>query len=97
MFPDDAAALIGVDLTNAPSGTASGVGMVATPIRYAEVHIRLTDGHEFREWPARVGFTSAPLKRGLLGFAGFFQFFTTTFDGDREHIELTVNAVYPGT
>jgi predicted aspartyl protease len=97
VFPEDVAALIGIDLTNAPPGAASGVGMVAAPIRYAEVQIRLTDGQEFREWPARVGFTSAPLKRGLLGFAGFFQFFTATFDGDREHVELTVNALYPGT
>jgi hypothetical protein len=71
--------------------------MAAAPIRYAEVRIRLSDGQEFREWPARVGFTSAPLKRGLLGFAGFFQFFTATFDGDREHVELAVNALYPGT
>jgi hypothetical protein len=31
------------------------------------------------------------------GFAGFFQFFTATFDGDREHVELTVNALYPET
>jgi len=97
VFPEDVAALIGIDLTNAPAGTTSGVGMVAATIRYAEVRIRLTDGQEFREWPARVGFTSAPLKRGLLGFAGFFQYFTATFDGDREHVELTVNALYPGT
>jgi hypothetical protein len=97
VFPEDVAALIGIELTNAPAGTASGVGMVAAPIRYAAINLRLTDGHEFREWPARVGFTSAPLKRGLLGFAGFFQFFTATFDGDREHVELTVNALYPGT
>src|SRR5262249_52355279 len=73
VFPEDVAALIGIDLTNAPAATASGVGMVAAPIRYAEIRIRLTDGQEFREWPARVGFTAAPLKRGLLGFAGFFQ------------------------
>ena len=97
VFPDDVAALLGLDLTAAPTGAASGVGMAPFPIRYAEVRVRLTDGQEFREWPARVGFTSAPLKRGLLGFAGFFQFFTATFDGDREQVELTVNALYPGT
>jgi hypothetical protein len=97
VFPDDVATLIGLDLTNAPTGSASGVGMVSAPIRYAEVRLRLSDGNEFREWPARVGFTPTPIKRGLLGFAGFFQFFTATFDGDREHVELTVNATYPGT
>jgi hypothetical protein len=97
VFPEAVATVLGLDLANAPAGAASGVGMTTAPIRYAEVRIRLSDGQEFREWPARVGFTPAPLKRGLLGFAGFFQFFTATFDGDREHVELTVNALYPGT
>src|SRR5215207_4281793 len=95
VFTEAIAASIGIDLTNAPTATASGVGMVVSSIRYAEVRLRLTDGVEFREWPARVGFTPAPIKRALLGFAGFFQFFTATFDGDREHIELAVNAIYP--
>lgn len=58
--------------------------------------LRISDGHEHREWPARVGFTSAPLHRPLLGFAGFLQFFTATFDGVRELVELTVNSSYPG-
>src|SRR5262245_43871764 len=67
IFPESVAAKVGVDLTNAPTGEASGVGMAASPIRYVEVVLRLTDGVEFREWPARVGFTSAPIKRSLLG------------------------------
>jgi hypothetical protein len=78
-------------------GGGSGVGLAAAPIRYAEVTLRVTDGREFREWRARVGFTSAPLKRALLGFAGFLQFFTATFHGDREEVELAVNSLYPGT
>jgi hypothetical protein len=97
VFPEDVATYIGLDLTNAPAGNASGVGMVSAPICYAEVRLRLSDGTENREWPARVGFTPTPIKRGLLGFAGFFQFFTATFDGDREQVELTVNVLYPGT
>lgn len=97
VFPEGVATIIGLDLTNAPTGSASGVGMTVATIRYAEVTLRLTDGLEFREWPARVGFTPAPIKRSLLGFAGFFQFFTAAFDGDREQVELTVNATYPGT
>ena len=43
-----------------------------------------------------VGFTSAPLRQPLLGYAGFLQFFTATFHGDREEVELAVNAAYPG-
>lgn len=97
VFPDWVAPLIGVDLTNAPAGSASGVGPGGFPIRYAEVTLRITDGKETRERPARVGFTAAPLKRGLLGYAGFLQFFTAAFDGQRERVELAANGLYPGT
>ncbi len=97
VFPEDLAAILGIDLTNAPEGEASGVGAVPATVRYAEVTLRLTDGKEFRQWPARVGFTNAPLKQSLLGFAGFLQFFTAAFHGDREEVELTVNSLYPGT
>jgi len=95
VFPDLVAA--GIGLSQAPTGGASGVGsMSAVVLRYAEVVLRISDGREHREWPARVGFTSAPLHRPLLDFAGFLQFFTASFHGDRELAELTVNAAYPG-
>ena len=96
VFSERVAALIGLDLTNAPVREASGVGAGAFPIRYAEVRLRFTDGKEFREWPARVGFTAAPLKRPLLGYAGFLQFFTATFDGAGERVELAANPHHPG-
>ena len=97
VFPDWVATDIGIDLSQAPTGGASGVGSLsAVVLRYAEVLLRISDGQEFREWPARVGFTSAPLHRPLLGYAGFLQFFTANFHGDRELAELTVNAAYPG-
>ena len=51
----------------------------------------------WREWEAWVGFTPVRLKRSLLGFAGFLQYFTAAFHGDREEVELTVNRLYPGT
>jgi hypothetical protein len=59
--------------------------------------LKIADLREQREWRAWVGFTSVPLKYPLLGFAGFLQFFTATFDGEREQLELTVNNLYPGT
>jgi hypothetical protein len=98
VFPDFVATDIGIDLTNAPSGTAGGVGSKSGAIlRYAEVVLRITDGSEYREWTGRVGFTSAPLRRPLFGFAGFLQFFTATFHGDIEEVELTVNRKYLGS
>ena len=97
VFPERLAALMGVDLTNAPTGGASGVAGGTALLRYAEVVLRLSDGREQREWTARVGFTSSPLRRPLFGYAGFLQFFTATFHGDLEEVELAVNRLYPGT
>ena len=96
VFPEYVAAKIGIDLANAPVGEASGVGAAPVVVRYAAVELRLTDGKEFHAWPAWVGFTAARLKQPLLGFAGFLQFFGAHFRGDREEVELEVNALYPG-
>jgi hypothetical protein len=97
VLPEQLAALIGLDLTNAPAGRAVSVAGNVVPVRYGQVKLRLTDGQEFREWPAWVAFTAAPLGRPLLGFAGCLQFFDANFRGAREEVELTVNALYPGT
>ena len=97
VFPDYVAAQIGIDLTGAPAGSSSGVGLVTAPLRYARVMLRVAAGGEFREWPAWVGFTSFPVRYPMLGFGGFLQFFTATFHGDREEVELAVNSLYPGT
>jgi hypothetical protein len=97
VFPESLAALLGIDLANAPLGSATGVGSGPIAVRYAQVMLRLTDGREFREWHGWVGFTAARLAVSLLGFAGCLQFFGAHFRGDREEVELTVNALYPGT
>jgi predicted aspartyl protease len=97
VFPERLAASIGLDLTNAPIGQATTANLANAPLRYAQVHLRITDGKEQREWPAWVGFTPAKLQLPLLGFASFLQFFTATFHGDYERVELTVNNLYPGT
>jgi hypothetical protein len=96
VFSDRIAVKVGIDLTNAPVGEAAAVAMGPVPLRYARVTLRLASGQERREWEAWVGFTSAPLNRPLLGFAGFLQFFTATFFGDREEVELAVNSSYQG-
>jgi hypothetical protein len=97
IFSDSLAAQIGLDLTNAPTGTGSAIGMASIPVRYAQVHLRLTDGAEQREWLAWVGFTSVRLPYPMLGFAGCLQFFTSTFHGDREEVELAANSLYTGS
>jgi hypothetical protein len=97
VFPDWVAVYLGIDLTQAPTGNAAGVSGGPTLVRYAEVTLRLADNQERREWKAWVGFTAARLRSPLLGYAGCLQYFTATFFGDREEVELTVNGSYPGT
>jgi hypothetical protein len=97
IFPNLAAARAGIDLTIAPTGNIAGVGLGTVHLRYALVTLRIAGVNELREWRAWVGFTAAPLKRPVLGFAGFLQFFSAHFYGDREEFELEVNSLYPGT
>lgn len=42
-------------------------------------------------------FTPVSLRQPLLGFAGFLQFFTAIYYGDREELELSVNSLYRGS
>jgi hypothetical protein len=97
LLPAFVASRIGVDLTNAPLIAIAPATPASSPAaQLAQLTLRLTDGAEVREWPAWVGF-AATLRRPLLGFAGCLQFFTATFRGDREHVELAANGLYPGT
>ncbi len=96
VFPERIAGVVGLDLRNAPTGHCTTADLTQVTVRYTQATLRLTDGKERREWPTWVGFSSA-IHRPLFGFAGFLQFFTATFHGDREQVELTVNRLYPGT
>lgn len=97
VFPEWLTRRIGIDLTNAPTGQASSLLRGSVPVRYARVQLRIADNQERREWEAWVGFTPARIVFPTLGFAGFLQYFTAVFHGDREEVELTVNGLYPGT
>jgi len=96
IFPATLAATLGIDLSQAPAVAAAGVGLVPVIVRLAEVTLRIAAGKERREWRAGVAFSPVPLRQPLLGFAGFLQYFTATFHGDREEVELAVNSLYPG-
>ncbi len=95
LFDESVALSIGIDLTNAPACPCGSILDQIVTARFANVTLRMTDGIEFREWPAWVGFVPN-LRRSVLGFGGFQQFFTTTLYGDDEIVELVVNRLYPG-
>jgi hypothetical protein len=96
VLPERFAPALGIDLTNAPTGSSGGVGSPTFPVRYATVTLRLTDNVEYRCWTALVGFTTALTTRGLFGYAQGLQYFTSTFFGDRRELLLEVNTTYPG-
>jgi hypothetical protein len=96
LFPATYAPAIGLDLGQAAQGSTTGIGATTISVRYAELTLRLATQQEQREWQAWVGFTSAFLRRPLLGIAGCLRYFAVNFYGDREEVELTINSLYPG-
>jgi hypothetical protein len=96
IFSDDLARLLGIDLTNAPIGTASPVGGPSISYRYAHVALRLSDGIEHCEWLAIVGFVAGRRSWGLLGRAGCLPYFDATFRGSHEDAILLPNTTFPG-
>ena len=97
IIPEFVAPFLGVDLDSATILSARGIGGSLVSVRFVDVTLRIADQHEQHEWSALVGFAPLGRRTGILGFAGFLQYFTTVLHGDREMLELTVNSLYPGT
>lgn len=96
VFPLSVAELVGIDLSQAVIRTAQGMTGTATPIWYARVGLQLSnDEGDIIEWESMVAFCEKSTQYGLLGFAGFLQYFTTTFRGDDEDVELVPNDLMP--
>ena len=95
VFPEIVAQDLGLDLSQAETMQARGIIGPPTQLWVARVQLRLATSINQVEWSAKVCFTNAPLRTPLLGFAGCLQYFTATFFGDREEVELTPNALLP--
>ena len=98
VFQNETALGLGIDLTNAPTGTAQGVTGQTVTVQYAEVLLQLTnDDGDVLEWRATVAFAPKRGTHPLLGFAGFLQFFNANFSGEFEEVTLTPNRLIPIT
>jgi hypothetical protein len=97
VFPFDLAVRLGVNLTGASQGHASGVGSPPVPLLYAPVILQLQAQTEVRRWRAVVAFTRAPLRFPLLGIAGGLEHFRTTVDVGRKEVELISGPSLPST
>jgi hypothetical protein len=96
IFPSALANQLGIDLRNAPVGTARAISGSAFSYRYAHVTLRISDGSESCEWPAVVGFLDLPIHWALLGQTGFLQFFDVQLLGARQEVVLAPNANFVG-
>jgi hypothetical protein len=96
VFSFDLAIRLGVNLTGATQGHASGVGSQrSVPLHYAPVILQLQAQTEVQRWPAVVAFTRAPLRFPLLGIAGGLEHFRTTVDVGRREVELIAGPSLP--
>jgi hypothetical protein len=97
VFPQWLAPLLGVDLSQASEQdihlTGRGQSFRA---QFLPLELRISDGQETCQWQAIVGFVPLPLRRALLGYAGFLQFFDAEFRGADRQVVLTPNPTFPG-
>jgi hypothetical protein len=96
IFPLWLAARIGLDLTGTPLGESQGVGGTVLTYPCALVTLRISDGKESCVWQATVGFIDSTRRNGLLGLAGFLDFFDANMLGAAFELHLTPNGSFPG-
>jgi hypothetical protein len=97
VFPLWVSAFLGLDLSQAEEQEINLAGR-GRPFRarVQRVELRLTDGKEVCQWLALVCFAPVALRRALLGYAGFLQFFDSDFRGADREVFLTPNRAFPG-
>ncbi len=98
VFPIGWVKRIGIDIHSIQSRAIGAVaGLVTTPIYYARVILRLTDGADVRRWRAIVGFAQLVTPYGLFGIANGIEYFQTTFDFTRRRLEMMPQPQLPAT
>ena len=97
VFPLWVAGVAGVNLMGAVTQEIALAGR-GRPVdaRFVPVRLRITDGHETYERTALIGFVPVPLRNGLLGHAGFLQYFNADFRGADHEVILMPNPKFPG-
>jgi hypothetical protein len=96
VFPLRVARTVGIVLTGAPIGESQVTGGAVLSYQYFRVTLRVSDAVEACVWPAIVGFVDAPMRFGLLGIAGFLDYFDATLLGAAREVVLSPNASFPG-
>jgi hypothetical protein len=85
---------IGVEVDPGAEAQFRGVGGQIVTVSYARVQLEVGKAHQSYRWPAKVAFLQGS-NMAILGHAGFLQYFTATFNGQRRHVTLTANSTLP--
>lgn len=96
VLPLSFASALGLDLTNAPLAEAEAASGTVVQYPCARVTLRISDGVEYCEWDAVIGFLNVPRQTGLAGLAGFLNYFDVELFGDGHEFTLEPNAAFPG-
>ncbi len=96
IFPLWLASRIGIDLSGATMAESQGVGGATLSYWCAPVILRISDGKESCIWRAIVGFIDIRRRTGLLGLAGFLDYFDTSLMGAAREVQLSPNGAFPG-
>jgi len=96
ILPQSFASALGLDLTNAPLAEAESASGAVVQYPCSLVKLRISDGVEYCEWDAVIGFLNVSRQTGLAGLAGFLNYFDVELFGDGHEFTLTPNASFPG-
>jgi hypothetical protein len=89
---------LGITLHVNQAEPAIGAGGHELKTWAGEIEIEIMDDHDHRQrWTVPVGFmeTEDDFAPALLGHAGFLEYFTATFDGAQQTVELVPNNRFP--
>src|SRR5437868_12976659 len=96
VLPFALAAILGIAL-HADSGHGLRWRGQGYSLRFGNVVLELSNGPLLWRWPAIVGFSPAPIRYPILGYAGCLQFVDARFRGEDRIVELEAAPSFPGT
>ena len=99
VLPISLAAILQIHLDDSLANAAAGVGGHEVRLIPGQVDLMLADGTENFRWKSTVSFLETydpDVEVALLGFAGFLQYFTVSFDSEVLCVSLSPNSKFPG-
>jgi hypothetical protein len=90
ILPRSIAGPLGIGLDDGARGRFRGVGGQVVTVVYGSVELELATQSRRLRWPVTVAFLDGA-HGAILGHAGFLEYFTASFNGERRHVTLRPN------